>query len=119
MSMVYYNYKVKKEIKKIKRMMKIMETIILATVNGYDLSVFKNVVGTVEMYVVNVKQNKDSSVEIRENAVLGVNNLEDIKFSISVPSKNLKIAEIDKHVNELKNAELAIAEFNKHIQLSI
>ena len=96
-----------------------METIILTTVNGYGLSVFKKVFGTVEMYTVNIEQNENSSVEIRDNTVLGVNNLEDIKFSISVPSKNLKIAEIDKHVNELKNAELAIAEFNKHIQLSI
>ena len=98
--------------------MKIMETIILTTVNGYGLSVFKRVLGTVEMYTVNIEQNEDSSVEIKDTAVLGVNNLEDVKFSISVSSKDLKIAEIDKHVKELKDAESAVAEFNKHIQLS-
>ena len=98
--------------------MKIMETIILTTVNGYGLSVFKRVLGTVEMYTVNIEQNEDSSVEIKDTAVLGVNNLEDVKFKISVPSKDLKIAEIDKHVKELKDAESAVAEFNKHIQLS-
>ena len=95
-----------------------METIILTTVNGYGLSVFKRVLGTVEMYTVNIEQNEDSSVEIKDTAVLGVNNLEDVKFKISVPSKDLKIAEIDKHVKELKDAESAVAEFNKHIQLS-
>ena len=98
--------------------MKIMETIILTTVNGYGLSVFKRELGTVEMYTVNIEQNEDSSVEIKDTAVLGVNNLEDIKFSISVPNKDLKIAEIDRHVKELKDAESAVAEFNKHIQLS-
>ena len=95
-----------------------METIFLTTVNGYGLSVFKRVLGTVEMYTVNIEQNEDSSVEIKDTAVLGVNNLEDVKFKISVPSKDLKIAEIDKHVKELKDAESAVAEFNKHIQLS-
>ena len=98
--------------------MKIMERIISATVNGYDLSVVKEALGTVEMYTVNIDQNEDSSVEIKDTAVLGVNNLEDIKFNISVPSKNLKIAEIDRYVKELKDAEFAVAEFNKHIQLS-
>ena len=98
--------------------MKIMEKIISATVNGYDLSVVKKALGTVEMYTVNIEQNEESSVEIKDTAVLGVNNLEDIKFNISVPSKNLKIAEIDRHVKELKDAEFAVAEFNKHIQLS-
>ena len=95
-----------------------MERIISATVNGYDLSVVKEALGTVEMYTVNIDQNEDSSVEIKDTAVLGVNNLEDIKFNISVPSKNLKIAEIDRHVKELKDAESAVAEFNKHIQIS-
>ena len=95
-----------------------MERIISATVNGYDLSVVKEALGTVEMYTVNIDQNEDSSVEIKDTAVLGVNNLEDIKFNISVPSKNLKIAEIDRYVKELKDAEFAVAEFNKHIQLS-
>lgn len=98
--------------------MKIMERIISATVNGYDLSVVKKALGTVEMYTVNIEQNEDSSVEIKDTAVLGVNNLEDIKFNISVPSKNLKIAEIDRHVKELKDAEFAVAEFNKYIQMT-
>ena len=95
-----------------------MERIISATVNGYDLSVVKEALGTVEMYTVNIDQNEDSSVEIKDTAVLGVNNLEDIKFNISVPSKNLKIAEIDRHVKELKDAESAVAEFNKYIQMT-
>lgn len=95
-----------------------METIILTTVNGYGLSVFKRVLGTVEMYTVKIEQNEDSSVEIKDTAVLGVNNLEDIKFNISVPNRDLKIVEIDRYVKELKDAELAVAEFNKHIQLS-
>ena len=95
-----------------------MERIISATVNGYDLSVVKKALGTVEMYTVNIEQNEDSSVEIKDTAVLGVNNLEDIKFNISVPSKNLKIAEIDRHVKELKDAESAVAEFNKYIQMT-
>ena len=95
-----------------------METIILTTVNGYGLSVFKSELGTVEMYTVNIEQNEDSSVEIKDTAVLGVNNLEDIKFSISVPSKDLKIAEIDRHIKELKDAEFAVAEFNKYIQMT-
>ena len=95
-----------------------METIILTTVNGYGLSVFKRVLGTVEMYTVKIEQNEDSSVEIKDTAVLGVNNLEDVKFKISVPSKDLKIAEIDKHVKELKDAESAVAEFNKYIQMT-
>ena len=95
-----------------------MERIISATVNGYDLSVVKKALGTVEMYTVNIDQNEDSSVEIKDTAVLGVNNLEDIKFNISVPSKNLKIAEIDRHVKELKDAEFAVAEFNKYIQMT-
>ena len=95
-----------------------MERIISATVNGYDLSVVKKALGTVEMYTVNIEQNEDSSVEIKDTAVLGVNNLEDIKFNISVPSKNLKIAEIDRHVKELKDAEFAVAEFNKYIQMT-
>ena len=99
-------------------MMKIMERIISATVNGYDLSVVKKALGTVEMYTVNIEQNEDSSVEIKDTAVLGVNNLEDIKFNISVPNRDLKIVEIDRYVKELKDAELAVAEFNKHIQLS-
>src|SRR5699024_5234436 len=96
----------------------IMETIILTTVNGYGLSVFKKELGTIETYVVNIEQNEDSSVEIRDIEVLGVNNLEDIKFEISVPNKKMKIAEIDRYVKELKDAEFAVAEFNKHIQLS-
>ena len=95
-----------------------METIILTTVNGYGLSVFKKELGTIEMYTVNIEQNEDSSVEIKDTAVLGVNNLEDIKFNISVPSKILKIAEIDRHVKELKDAESAVAEFNKYIQMT-
>ena len=95
-----------------------MERIISATVNGYDLSVVKKALGTVEMYTVNIEQNEDSSVEIKDTAVLGVNNLEDIKFSISVPSKDLKIAEIDRHIKELKDAEFAVAEFNKYIQMT-
>ena len=95
-----------------------MEKIISATVNGYDLSVVKKALGTVEMYTVNIEQNEESSVEIKDTAVLGVNNLEDIKFNISVPSKNLKIAEIDRHVKELKDAESAVAEFNKYIQMT-
>ena len=99
-------------------MMKIMERIISVTVNGYDLSVVKKALGTVEMYTVNIEQNEDSSVEIKDTAVLGVNNLEDIKFNISVPNRDLKIVEIDRYVKELKDAEFAVAEFNKHIQLS-
>ena len=95
-----------------------MEKIISATVNGYDLSVVKKALGTVEMYTVNIEQNEESSVEIKDTAVLGVNNLEDIKFNISVPSKNLKITEIDRHVKELKDAEFAVAEFNKYIQMT-
>ena len=98
--------------------MKIMERIISATVNGYDLSVVKKALGTVEMYTVNIEQNEDSSVEIKDTAVLGVNNLEDIKFEISVPNKDLKITEIDRHIKELKDAEFAVAEFNKYIQLT-
>ena len=95
-----------------------MERIISVTVNGYDLSVVKKALGTVEMYTVNIEQNEDSSVEIKDTAVLGVNNLEDIKFNISVPNRDLKIVEIDRYVKELKDAEFAVAEFNKHIQLS-
>ena len=95
-----------------------MERIISATVNGYDLSVVKKALGTVEMYTVNIEQNEDSSVEIKDTAVLGVNNLEDIKFEISVPNKDLKITEIDRHVKELKDAESAVAEFNKYIQMT-
>lgn len=47
-----------------------METIILTTVNGYGLSVFKKELGTAETYVVNISQNEDSSVEIRDIEVL-------------------------------------------------
>lgn len=95
-----------------------MERIISATVNGYDLSVVKKALGTVEMYTVNIEQNEDSSVEIKDTAVLGVNNLEDIKFNISVPNRDLKIVEIDRYVKELKDAESAVAEFNKYIQMT-
>lgn len=103
--------------------MKIMEKAISrlitnGTINGYNLSIVENVFETAKVYTVKIRQNEDSSVEIRDNAVLGVSNLEDIKFSISVPSKDLKIAEIDRHIKELKDAEFAVAEFNKYIQMT-
>ena len=96
-----------------------METIILTTVNGYDLSVVKRALGTTEFYAVNIEQNEDSFIEINHNTFLGANNLEDIKFYVSVPSRDLTIAEIDGYIKELKDAKNAIEEFNKHIQLSI
>src|SRR5699024_261047 len=104
-------------------MMKIMEKAISrlitnGTINGYNLSIVENVIDKPMVYTVKIRQNEDSSVEIRDNAVLGVSNLEDIKFSISVPSKDLKIAEIDRHIKELKDAEFAVAEFNKYIQMT-
>src|SRR5699024_701503 len=104
-------------------MMKIMEKaeprlVTNGTVKGYNLTIVKRVSGTDEMYEVKIRQNENSSVEIRNSAVLDVKDLADVKLSISVPSKNLKIAEIDRHVKELKDAELAVAEFNKYIQLT-
>ena len=103
--------------------MKIMEKvearlITNGTVNGYNLIIVKRVYGTKEMYEVRIRQNENSSVEISNSAVLDVENLADVKLSISIPSKNLEITEIEKHVKEIKDAELAIAEFNEYIRLT-
>ena len=95
-----------------------MERIISETVNGYGLSIVKSALGTAEFYIVKIEQNEDSFIEINHNTFLGVNNLEDIKFYVSVPSRDLTIAEIDGYIKELKDAEIAIAEFNTIIQLS-
>lgn len=82
------------------------------------MSILKSEVGTFEMYAVKIKQNEGSFVEINHNAVMGVESLEDIKFSISASDIDLKISEVDRYVEDLKDAENAIAEFNKYIQMT-
>lgn len=87
-------------------------------INGFNLSIVENVFGTAKVYTVNIKQNEGSFFEIKHNAVLGVNNLEDIKFKISASNIDLKISEVDRYVQDLKDAEFAVAEFNKYIQMT-